>query len=195
MLVQTDVRRIGPGADVILYRFTKTLDVEPLRKRCQEAPPITFRCYGKECTLPRQQLVFGKQHTFSGMTFTPEVEPDLLVEQCKQCAEGISGEGYDIIIVNFYRNGQDYISHHTDNEKDLAPGTDIYTFVFGPAVRSFQVKGPDRTLHSFELTHGDVAVMSGENFQRTCTHSVPRRMKVDNWRLSITLRQSLRSSR
>jgi len=166
-------------------------ELERLRQRClgRGAAP-TFMCYGRRCTVPRLELLFAPtEYRFSGRVLAPEPDPDPLVQQCLDLANAHSpGWDYDGALVNLYRSGADYVSEHRDDEPALAKGAPIFTFVFGPAQRPFQVRCPGG-LRNFDLHHGMVGVMEGERFQELCTHGVPRRAGVDKYRLSITVRK------
>ena len=186
---------IGPEAVLRVYRnpdlATCEEDLDALYQRCMGAEQATFHCYGRLCVFPRRQLVFGKPYTFSGQTIEPETMESPLVTRCLEQVREIEGAGSDWrCVVNLYEHGDHFISHHRDDEASLCAGAPIYTFVFGPADRDFQVRGPDGILRNFALGHGGVCVMQGRLFQATCTHAVPRRKRVKDWRLSVTLRRA-----
>ena len=188
-------QHIGPEAVLRVYETSgveeEDADLLELRARCRRKEPRTFLCYGRLCTQPRRQLVFGKPYRFSGQTFQPEISDSALVARCREQVHALEGTRHELIcVVNLYEHGEHYIAHHRDDEEAVCAGAPIYTFVFGPATRPFQVKGPDKTLHNVDLHHGHVGVMVGRLFQSTCTHSVPRRARVKDWRLSVTLRRA-----
>ena len=185
---------IGPEAALRVYAnpYVAARDLAALRRRCAAAEQATFTCYGRACAFPRKQLVFGPPYTFSGCTIPPETEDDALVTRCLQQVRALEGAPHRrfCCVVNLYEDGAHYISHHKDDEESVCAGAPIYTFVFGPAKRPFQVRGPDDELHSFDLHHGHVGVMAGRLFQATCTHGVPKRARVTEWRLSVTVRRA-----
>lgn len=196
----TEEHEIGPEAVLSVYEVTSPISemaLEELRDRCMRTEKATFQCYGRRCTFPRRQLVFGRPYRFSGQTIQPETQESALVTRCleqvREMEEGGAShpdDGYWHCVVNLYEHGEDYISHHRDDEASVCVGAPIYTFVFGPAKRPFQVKGPDKQLHNFDVHHGQVGVMRGRLFQATCTHAVPKRARVTDWRLSVTLRRA-----
>jgi alkylated DNA repair dioxygenase AlkB len=112
----------------------------------------------------------------------PMKQGDAIHRTCVRVAE-LTGVEFDFCLSNAYRGLEDYITHHRDDEKDLAPGP-ISSCVVG-ASRTFEFKykkrektdrpdascGADRCGRVRALLHhGDVLVMVR---QGRWTHSVP----------------------
>ena len=95
---------------------------------------------------------------------------------------------FNSIHFNYYRDGKDTISWHTDNEKVLGQDPTVGTLSFGQE-RPFMLR--ERADHSvkreFISSHGSLIIMEGKT-QNNWDHSVPQRMKLSNARLSLTLR-------
>ncbi len=135
--------------------------------------------------LPRLTAMYGAAYTYSGIEneakeFTP------LLTSIKTKTENLIGEVYDACLVNYYRNGKDYISFHSDDEKNI--GASIASVSFG-ATRRFILKSKaDGTKIEFALTSGTVIEMNG-GCQKNWLHSVPKQLKVNKHRINFTFRQ------
>ena len=98
----------------------------------------------------------------------------------------MTGSTYNGVLVNGYRNGQDSMGWHRDNEPEIDPAS-IASLSLG-ATRTFKVRDR-RTQHvwNLDLHHGDVLVM--EHLQDVHEHSVPKRAKVTEPRMNFTFRR------
>ncbi len=159
---------------------------------------MVLTIHGKSYPIPRSQMLFGDaSYSYSGMTVEPNPDIPALVARCIEYARAKSPEYvYGGALVNQYLDGADYVSMHSDDERDLTPGAPIYSFSFG-ATRMFDIKAkdPGRALipsKRFELGHGDVVVMGGR-LQRGFRHGVPKTAKKVGWRINVTVR-SFRAS-
>ena len=90
------------------------------------------------------------------------------------------------MLVNGYRNGQDAMGWHRDNEPEIDTAS-ISSLSLG-ASRTFKIRDR-RTLEvlNIELHHGDLLLM--EHLQEDYEHSVPRRKRVQEPRLNFTFRR------
>ena len=94
---------------------------------------------------------------------------------------------FNSAMVHKYRSGEDFIPHHSDNEKDIEDGSLILTISLG-ASRSFEYKelGVSESKEVLRLNHGDSVLMSQKS-QKYFSHGIPKECQ-DGIRLSITLR-------
>ena len=149
--------------------------------------------FGKVHDMPREQQVYGlSQYTYSGTTFdTKEVPP--IIQRYIDWANNYHQHGnstYNMVLINWYHNGNDNIGWHTDNEKEIIPGTDVMTISFGQS-RMFKVKhNTDKELaRNFPTQHNGYIIMGGD-FQNEFKHSIPKTTKKTSQspRISITFR-------
>jgi len=91
------------------------------------------------------------------------------------------------ILINEYENGMNYISAHSDDEKNLDP-SGVVTLSFG-AQRMFKIrnKSDKKEVHREFTEHSTILVMRG-NFQSLYTHEIPIEKKITNTRISFTFR-------
>ena len=90
--------------------------------------------------------------------------------------------------MNWYRNGDDYLNWHADDEKELGLNPTICSVNFG-AKRDFILRmNDDNDIKiTIPLTHGSLLLMSGE-LQHFWQHSVPKRKKINEMRINLTFR-------
>lgn len=149
------------------------------------------KLYGKEIFLPRFSAWYGddnKSYTYSGLTLHPNKWNKGLL-YIKNEIEKISNCNFNSVLMNWYRDGEDYISWHTDAEKELGQNPIIGSVNFGET-RRFLIRRIDNhnVKLEFPLKHGTLLIMSGE-LQHFWQHSVPKQKGVKNLRVNLTFRE------
>jgi alkylated DNA repair dioxygenase AlkB len=185
-----------PDADVrLLHSLLARKAGEALYETLRTTVPWrqdTIKFYGKEHPLPRLQQWFGDAgltYTWSGIAMKPEQwTTDLL--SIKSKVEEVARETFNTVLVNFYRNGNDTVSWHSDDEKALGPRPIIASVSLG-AEREFVLRHKTRKDLApvpILLTHGSVLLMSGDT-QREWEHTLPRRKLIADGRINLTFRK------
>jgi len=147
--------------------------------------------YGKSSPLPRLTSWYGdpgKAYTYSGIKSQPnEWNKGLLY--IKNAIENCSGVTFNSVLLNWYRDGSDHLSWHSDDEKELGSNAIIASANFG-ATRDFIVRRKDDISQkiTFPLRHGTLLLMRGE-LQHFWEHSVPKRKNVSGSRFNMTFRR------
>lgn len=146
--------------------------------------------YGKEIFLPRYSAWYGnsdKSYTYSGLTLQPNAWNKGLLF-IKEQIDKISGVQFNSVLMNWYRDGNDYIGWHADAEKELGKNPVIGSVNFG-ATRRFQLRRIDNNIESIELPlkNGTFLLMRGET-QHFWQHTVPKEKKVKEVRFNLTFR-------
>ena len=149
-----------------------------------------IRMYGKELPLPRLSAWYGdnnKPYTYSGITLNPLPWTDELL-QIKEKIETEAKVKFSSVLLNRYRDGQDYVGWHTDAEKELGKNPVIGSVNFG-ATRKFQLRRIDdhKVKYELELKHGTLLLMRGET-QHYWQHQVPKTSANIRERLNLTFR-------
>lgn len=149
-----------------------------------------IKMYGKEHGLPRLSAWYGdtgKSYKYSGILLQPHPWNKPLNWLREQLAQ-ISAVPFNSVLLNWYRDGQDYISWHTDAERELGRNPTIASLNFGET-RRFLLRRNDDQNDKIEipLGHGDLLIMQGE-LQHYWQHSVPKQAKVKSSRLNMTFR-------
>jgi hypothetical protein len=122
------------------------------------------------------------------------------LDHLRQITEGSTGEKYNFCLVNYYANGNDSISYHSDDERFLGPNPAIASFSLG-AKRDFLMKhkpvppgkpAPDTQPLKLPLASGDMILMRGST-QSNWLHSIPKRKggESDKGRINITFRRAM----
>jgi alkylated DNA repair dioxygenase AlkB len=153
-----------------------------------------IKIFDKLINLPRLQQSYGQDYAYSGTIsksikdFPPFIS--ILLKKINAFHKKMTNTNEDIYkmcLVNWYRDGNDYIGFHSDDEKQIIPGAPIYSVSIG-ATRKFKLKskvegGIDYTI---DLTPGSLVIMCGD-CQRTHQHSVTK-SKSNEMRINFTFR-------
>lgn len=146
--------------------------------------------YGKKIPLPRLTSWYGdegKTYKYSGILSQPNPWNRGLL-YIKEQIEKVAGTQFNSVLMNWYRNGEDYLNWHTDDEPELGKNPMIASVNFGET-RDFQVRHKDdhQLKCTVPLQHGSLLIMSGE-MQHFWEHAVPKRKKVQHSRFNLTFR-------
>jgi len=155
----------------------------------------SVKLYGKEFTERRLTYACGdiKYHKYSGKIMEMN-RWDNKVLEVKEKISNISNNIYNSSLLNWYRDGTDIISMHSDKEIVNNMG-DVYSTVSTlslGATRKFRIKSKVKVNDMFEkidinLNNGDLIIM-GPHFQDYYTHGIPQQKKVMEGRISLTFR-------
>lgn len=180
------------GGEAILYPglFTHS-ESDDLFSRLQheiEWKQEPIQLFGKTIMQPRLTACYGeKAVAYSGIVM--EVYPwNSLLLQIKQRVEAESQTEFNSVLLNNYRNGNDSMGWHRDNEPELGRNPVIASVTFG-ATRKFLLRtyaGKDNQV-AVELTHGSLLLMKGE-CQHVWQHSLPK-VKHAGPRINLTFRR------
>lgn len=112
---------------------------------------------------------------------------DSVLRGYKTALEDTAGARFNSCLANYYRDGQDSVSWHADDEPELGPTPVIASVSLGDT-RRFQVKSrATGEIWNLDLAHGDLLVMRGES-QRDYLHGVPKSRRPIGARLNLTFR-------
>jgi alkylated DNA repair dioxygenase AlkB len=146
--------------------------------------------YGQKITAPRLVYSFGDEGVFYRYSGAKRVAAPWHSEllKMKDNIEKQLGDKFNFALVNYYRDGTDYIGFHSDKEGDLVAGASIASVSLG-AERDFILmanKTPAQK-HSVLLENGSLLFMRG-NTQKNYKHSVPKsKTLLKEPRINITL--------
>lgn len=150
----------------------------------------TIQMYGKLLTTPRLTAWYGDNHktyAFSGKKFDPHPwTPELL--SIKQRVDEAVGIAFNSVLLNDYRNGNDSVAWHADDEPELGLNPTIASVSFGQ-VRRFDVrhKLDHKLKYSVELQNGSLLIMKGD-LQHHWEHQVPKSTRALKERINLTFR-------
>ena len=143
--------------------------------------------FGREVAEPRLSAWYGDEaYTYSGITLEPRPFTPTL-ERLKTICEHEAGTPFNSVLVNLYRNGDDSMGWHADDEPELGPMPLIASLSLG-ATRRFKFRHRrTREVIEHDLTGGSLLVMSGAS-QSAWVHSVPKQKRVIDARVNLTFR-------
>jgi alkylated DNA repair dioxygenase AlkB len=152
------------------------------------------KLFGREIMQPRLTAWHGdpdNSYTYSGITMKASPwTPELL--QIKGIADRLSGVCSNSVLLNLYRDGNDGMGWHRDNEKMLGKMPTIASVSFG-ATRTFQLRNyhSKQNIISINLNPGSILIMKGES-QQHWEHRLPKKKSIAGVRINLTFRQILR---
>ena len=96
---------------------------------------------------------------------------------------------FDAVLLNLYRDGEDAMGWHADDEPELGEAPVIASVSLGAArpMRLRRRRADGWETAAIELPHGSLLVMSGTT-QALWQHSLPRRKRVTEPRVNLTFR-------
>jgi alkylated DNA repair dioxygenase AlkB len=147
----------------------------------------TIRVYGRSTKLPRLTAWWGDPeatYVYSGIANDPQPWPLWLLAVCAD-VERATGARYNSCLGNLYRDGNDSVALHADDEPELGPEPTIASLSLG-ASRRFRMQHPSGDGYDLMLDDGDLLVMSGP-MQREWKHGVPK-MRATGPRVNLTFR-------
>lgn len=147
----------------------------------------TIFLFGREVPQPRLSAWYGeKSYTYSGRTFHPLPFTPLQLE-IKRVVEEVSGRKFNSVLLNYYRDGNDSMGFHSDDEPELGREPAIASVSFGET-RTFILKHKKlpRTL-KLDLTDGSLLLMSGK-LQNCWRHGINKERTPRGPRINLTFR-------
>lgn len=102
--------------------------------------------------------------------------------------ESIVGISFNSVLLNYYRDGNDSVAWHSDNEKALGTHPVIGSVSFGQ-VRDFDIRNKtDHSIkYSIRLEHGSLLIMKGD-LQAHWDHRIAKSTRPMKGRLNLTFR-------
>ncbi|MDD5275299.1 MAG: alpha-ketoglutarate-dependent dioxygenase AlkB [Methylovulum sp.] len=162
----------------------------------QDWPDNRYIVAGRQFILPRLQTWHadpGIRYSYSNnLLETRPWTPQLSEIRAK--VEGFLAYRFNSVLVNLYRNGDDHVGWHADNEPELGEQPFIASLTLG-AARLFAFRHK-KTLDSGQLLlpSGSLLVMR-PSFQHDWLHSVPIDQNVTEGRINLTFRQVIPTNR
>ncbi len=149
--------------------------------------------FGKKVKEPRLTAWYGDpgvSYQYSGIKLEPIRWTESL-SRLKERIESVSGNQFNSVLLNWYRDGKDSMGWHSDDEKELGKNPVIASLSLGTK-RDFQIRRKDdhKEKKEFVLETGSLLIMSGE-MQHHWQHQIPKRKKVESGRMNLTFRKIL----
>lgn len=184
------------GGEALLWRITGILGESADRlfhTLCNELPwqQPTLKLYGQEHLVPRLTSWIGDPgvaYRYSGIEHRAVGWPSALSPLLARI-EDLTGRRPNGALANLYRNGDDAMGWHRDNEPELGATPWILSYNLG-AARDFAFReyGSSRQCCVMSLHHDQLLVMAPA-VQKDFEHALPRRKRVRETRLNLTFRE------
>lgn len=159
--------------------------------------------YGKMHCVPRKQATYGDEglmYSFSGVHLTARPWTPTL-EYIRDAVTKATGHTFNFVLINRYKDGDDHIGEHRDDERELDPACPIASVSLGVA-RDFIFRHKDARIGpakrqiepvKLELAHGSLLLMNRPT-NTYWYHSLPVRKKVKTPRINLTFRRIIKST-
>ena len=203
---------VGVNNITVLFFLFHNLNMEPVVKQVfseEEADDIfeylktknfeyhkPYKRYNKIVKVPRGQASYTLDETIHynyGKTAGGSPPNEVMDERMKSITRKVNevlGANYNTILMNVYKDGNDAIGGHQDNENGWAPNTGFATIAFGCerpfVIEKIDTKGRTRIRHQ----NGMVIEMPYP-MNHHFLHGVPicSNKVATKWRISLTLRE------
>lgn len=148
-----------------------------------------IKLYGRKVKIPRLQAWYGDKeahYAYSGLQMVPNVwTPEL--QHIRQTCEQVCNTRFNSVLANLYRDGQDSMGWHSDDEPELGQRPVIASVSFGQ-VRDLdfrhKISGQKQRL---SLPHGSLLIMAGDT-QQYWQHGISKRARIAQERINLTFR-------
>ena len=149
------------------------------------------RVYGRDYPTPRLTTWEGEQdvrYRYSGLTETAKGWPAVLIPVL-ECVEAVTGHTFNSMLGNLYRDGNDSMGYHSDDEPELGAAPWIASLSLGES-RDFVFRpraGRRRQCAKIALEDNSLLLMNPA-VQSRFQHALPRRAGVRKGRINLTFR-------
>lgn len=149
-----------------------------------------LKMFGKSILAPRYSAWYGdegKKYSYSGLQLSPKPWNEGLLYLKQQVNKQAQTE-FNSVLLNWYRDGEDYMGWHCDDEKELGKNPTIASLNLGATRRFFLRRKMNHAEKiEFHLKHGSLLIMKGE-VQHFWQHSAPKEKAVKQARINLTFR-------
>jgi alkylated DNA repair dioxygenase AlkB len=178
----------GLPPDMLEYRaglFSPAESDALLARFIAETPwkQTTQKLWDKEYLTPRLTCWYGDTDKIAGtLPWTPELQA------IRERVEPLAGIGFNSVLLNYYRDGNDSVAWHSDKESIMGSQPVIASVSFGQ-VRSFDIrrKVDHGEKYSVRLEHGSFCLMKA-GLQEAFEHRIAKSAKPMKARVNLTFR-------
>ncbi len=150
----------------------------------------SIQLFGKPVPQPRLTAWFadpGVRYAYSGLVLEPCPFPDD-IEHLRKTLQVKLGLHFNAVLLNGYRDGQDSMGWHADDEPELGPHPAIASISLGgERVMRIRPRGGGSST-ALTLAHGSLVLMSASS-QRDYQHAIPKTRRAVAPRINLTFRR------
>jgi alkylated DNA repair dioxygenase AlkB len=148
--------------------------------------------YGKSCLQPRLSAWHGDlAYSYSGIRLEPRPWTPVLHELRRQ-VESLTGQEFNSVLLNYYRDENDGMGMHSDDERELGEQPAIASLSLGET-RDLVLKHrsrKDQKTVKLPLPAGSLLLMQGDT-QRHWRHGINKLRRPCAARINLTFRKIL----
>lgn len=153
----------------------------------------SIKLFGKTIPQPRLTALYAlnsQPYSYSGLKLNPLAFTNGLKVLHSQIVK-IAGASFTHCLANLYRDGNDSMGWHADDERELGKNPIIASLSLGD-VRNFQLKHKSNPglKYALALEHGSLLIMKGTT-QEYWKHQLPKTSKTISPRINLTFRTIL----
>ena len=182
-----------PNLDISLYNSIATKQkIDLWYEACLETlywETGFIKIFGKNHQIPRLQAWYADneiEYTYSGKKLQRHNWNNLLLE-IKEKIENITSIKFNSVLANLYRDGNDSMGLHSDDEKELGKKPVIASLSLGET-REIYFKHKNKKLNLIiPQASGQLIVMHGKT-QEYWKHEIKKTKKIKKPRINLTFR-------
>lgn len=153
-----------------------------------------LQMFGRRVKMPRLTCWYGDPgavYTYSGIKNEP-LPWTACLDALRTSVQQRTGTRFNSVLLNLYRDGNDSMSWHSDDEEELGPAPKIASVSLG-VTRRFDfrwARAEGRQAYparSIELTDGSLLLMAGDT-QRDWQHGIGKAPRIVGQRVNLTFR-------
>lgn len=191
----TEPRELLPvdGSAILHEQFLDPTQADCAFRELHETNPWESHdiiVFGKKYREPRLSTWHaddGVRYTYSNLERIP-VPWTPVLRKLRDLCEQVSGATFNSVLVNLYRDGNDGVGWHADDEPENGPEPVIASLSLGASRRfDFQHRVLKR-VESVQLNSGDLVVMSGAS-QSLWLHRIAKTKRPVGPRINLTFRK------
>lgn len=187
-----------PGADISLF-YDAVKDADRLFDQILEDTPWKqqeITVFNRQLPMPRLTYWMGDAaYTYSNLRNDPApwTPP---VTNIREQVSVLTGEAFNGVLLNLYRDGRDSMGWHADNEASLGSSPLIPSVNLGETRRMRFKPRKGRAGESFgiDLPHGSILIMRGKT-QENWLHTITKTAKPTGPRINLTYRRVISGSK
>ena len=149
----------------------------------------SIRLFGQYRQIPRLQAWYGDQgvvYSYSGTRLSASSWTPAL-QALQRRVEQATAHRFNSVLANLYRDGQDSMGWHADDEAELGEDPVIASLTLG-ATRDFKLRHKrNGDTHKIALCHGSLLIMAGAT-QHNWQHAIAKTRKPCGKRINLTFR-------
>lgn len=172
--------------------FFSSVEANDLLINCIAGLPwesMKIKMFGKEVLIPRLQCWVGDEgceYSYSGKKLNRQPwTPELLM--IKEKISQHANLNFNSVLVNFYRDGQDSMGWHADDEPELGKNPTIAALSFGGERDLVFRNILSKETLSIPQPHGALIIIDGQT-QQYWQHAIKKTKKVISPRINLTFR-------